>query len=412
MSPSVAAEPSIPKYSWLPDVFRIKNSIIRRILGPVLTVTAVAVAVAIASHKGRAVALTNSVTPLLAVVVTSYDRFYEGRKSFGALTHQVRNFTRLVWIQVALPPTDATPLGAIGKTPTADVTATHLHRRKSDVLKLSVLFAFAVKHYLREEDGLAWDDYADLIPKSFLRAHGYATRSGRTSVAMSYNALDSPDKSGATSPARITESPERDPVLASSGATKRVRVKRSIDKLVNSRTPLLDSGHRTVSFSSPEDASMPLPLVIAHEITRVLFSFRRDGLLETVGPAGANAMNQIVQGMVEQLTNLERIANTPIPKSYSIHLKQCVTLYLFALPFTLIRELGWATIPVVTVVAFTFMGIEGIADEIEMPFGLDDSDLPLDRYCHDLKEEVEYMIDRLPEGGIGGHGWDDGEGDD
>ncbi len=26
-------------------------------------------------------------------------------------------------------------------------------------------------------------------------------------------------------------------------------------------------------------------------------------------------------------------------------------------------------IPLVTVVAFTFMGIEGIADEIEMPFG-------------------------------------------
>ena len=110
--------------------------------------------------------------------------------------------------------------------------------------------------------------------------------------------------------------------------------------------------------------------------------------------------------MVEQLTNLERIANTPIPKSCKlsprrlsspvpksildgIHLKQCVTLYLFALPFTLIRELGWATIPVVTVVAFTFMGIEGIADEIEMPFGLDDSDLPLDRYCRDLKEEVK-----------------------
>jgi putative membrane protein len=46
-----------------------------------------------------------------------------------------------------------------------------------------------------------------------------------------------------------------------------------------------------------------------------------------------------------------------------------VTLYLFALPFTLINDLGWSTIPIVTVVAFTLMGIEGIADEIEMPFG-------------------------------------------
>jgi putative membrane protein len=52
-----------------------------------------------------------------------------------------------------------------------------------------------------------------------------------------------------------------------------------------------------------------------------------------------------------------------------IHLKQCVSLYLFALPLTLINDLGWSTIPIVTVVAFTLMGIEGIADEIEMPFG-------------------------------------------
>lgn len=65
-------------------------------------------------------------------------------------------------------------------------------------------------------------------------------------------------------------------------------------------------------------------------------------------------------------------------------------------------------IPVVTIVAFTLMGIEGIADEIEQPFGTDKSDLPLgttyavivvtgllltfyiaDTYCNDLKEEVE-----------------------
>jgi putative membrane protein len=44
-------------------------------------------------------------------------------------------------------------------------------------------------------------------------------------------------------------------------------------------------------------------------------------------------------------------------------------LYLFSLPFTLVRDLSWITIPVVTVVAFTLMGIEGIANEIEMPFG-------------------------------------------
>jgi len=47
-----------------------------------------------------------------------------------------------------------------------------------------------------------------------------------------------------------------------------------------------------------------------------------------------------------------------------------------------------------------------------MPFGTDDCDLPLNRYCQDLKEEINYTIARLPEGGEGRHGYDDGEGDD
>lgn len=78
--------------------------------------------------------------------------------------------------------------------------------------------------------------------------------------------------------------------------------------------------------------------------------------------------------------------------------------------------LSYRMIPIVTVVAFTLMGIEGIADEIEMPFGRDQSDLPLgqslntsnalscslmlplDRYCDELRDEVEYTIARLQEG--------------
>jgi putative membrane protein len=98
-----------------------------------------------------------------------------------------------------------------------------------------------------------------------------------------------------------------------------------------------------------------------------------------------------------------------------IHLKQCVSLYLFSLPFTLVGDLGCVVegvilkigslmlaiqvengsyrnggmsskfiiyrsklkTPPTVQVAFTLMGIEGIADEIEMPFGHDTSDLPL-----------------------------------
>ncbi|KAI0290506.1 Bestrophin, RFP-TM, chloride channel-domain-containing protein [Russula brevipes] len=403
------------KYSWLPDVLRLKNSIVGRIIGPVLTVTIFSAGVVYAYERGKSVTLTNSVTPLLAVVVglilvfrngTSYDRYYEGRKSFGALSSQARNLARLIWVQVALPPTDDTT----GKTPSTDVTPQQLRRRKIDALKLIVSFVIATKHYLREEDGLDWDDYAGVVPESFTRSYS-RRQSRRSSVSTGYNAVSeyssSTGNSRSVSPSRCASS-DGSPVAA----TKRVRVKRSSDRVLTSRSPLIAGEHSSIDFNDYTEASIPFPLVIAHELARILFAFRRDGLLETVGPAGVNSMNSTISSLVDQLTNVERIANTPIPKSYGIHLKQCVTLYLFALPFTLVTELRWATVPIVTVVAFTFMGIEGIAEQIEMPFGLDECDLPLDRYCSDLKEEIHYIIANLPEGGVGVYGWDDGQGDD
>jgi len=339
---------------------------------------------------------------------TSYDRYWEGRKSFAAMISNIRSLTRQIWVNAALPPTGDAPIFVKGKTPIATLSAAHLRKRKVDTLRLCLSFAFAVKHYLRGEDGTQWEDYADVLPASFARFDEVGYNTQKTSNTGSYDATR-----------RSSLSASQDGSLsgrASPDATKRIRVKRSKPKLsAGQDTPLLPNTitHRNIEFHPFADqASLPLPLMIAHELSRALFKFRREGCFETVGPAGANAMNVLIQGMVDQLTAMERVANTPLPASYSIHLKQCVTLYLFALPFTLVKDLGWSTVPLVTVVAFTFMGIEGIADEIEMPFGTDQCDLPLDRYCQDLKEEVEYTIGRLPEGGQGGHGFDDGEGYD
>ncbi|KAH9890712.1 UPF0187-domain-containing protein [Cubamyces lactineus] len=441
----IISRQKLRKYSWLPDVLRVKGSIVPRIIGPVLTVTIFATGAAYVWSRGVDISLTNSVVPLLSVVVglilvfrngTSYDRYYEGRKDFGTMVSHIRNLTRLIWINVSTPPEDDI---AKGKSSAANLTPTQLRRRKVDAIKLCLCFAYAVKHYLRGEDGLEWEDYAGILPASTARLaqglHAPSTKDYRYSKSpsayASYAATEYTTRrnSGAASPtggstpgegtaSGLEADIERGRARSrSADATKRIRVKRSKDRLKQpgktASTPLISSLQQTIDFSTDPDAlCTPLPMVIAHEISRSLFKFRRDGYLETVGPAGVNAMNQLVQGMIDMMTCMERVANTPIPRSYSIHLKQCVSLYLFVLPFVLIKELGWGMVPIVTVVAFTLMGIEGIADEIEMPFGLDRADLPLERYCEDLKEEVEFMVEKLPEGGEGMYGYDDGQGDD
>lgn len=374
------------KYSWLPDVLRIKGSIIGIIVGPVLTVTIFATAVAVAYHRGYQVALTNAVTPLLGVVVglilvfrngTSYDRYYEGRKDFGQMMSNIRNLSRLVWVNVTPPATSgetsltaaASQADTKGRTP-----RTSLHAVKVRTLRLLVAYAVAAKHHLRDEMGPHWPDFQGLLPHRFAsEIKGYGGLEHST-VSLP------PDEARSRSKRRHrAEDLER----ANGGGSK---------------TPLLAEGQQSPDIRSMLDNALPLPLIITHEVTRLLLTWRSMGYLDAIGPAGMNAMNALMQGMVDQLTAMERVANTPIPRSYGIHLKQCVTLYLFALPFTLVKELGWYMVPVVTLVAFTLMGIEGIAQEIEMPFGRDESDLPLDDYCAELREEIEYIIERLPEG--------------
>lgn len=73
----------------------------------------------------------------------------------------------------------------------------------------------------------------------------------------------------------------------------------------------------------------------------------------------------------------ERIISTPIPWLYTVLMHRLVAIYCFFLPLGLVKDLGWATPIVVTIVAYAFYGLDGIGEEIEEPFGHDPNDLPL-----------------------------------
>lgn len=49
-----------------------------------------------------------------------------------------------------------------------------------------------------------------------------------------------------------------------------------------------------------------------------------------------------------------------------------VWIYLFLLPFQLIDQCGWSTIPVVGIASFIYLGFLAAGEEIEQPFGYDE----------------------------------------
>ncbi len=99
-----------------------------------------------------------------------------------------------------------------------------------------------------------------------------------------------------------------------------------------------------------------------------------------------------IGALADILGACERIKKTPIPFSYSIYIKTLVLAYALLLPFGLIEEFGYFTIPVVMLIVFAFLGIELLAQEIEDPFGLDCNDLPTGNIAQTIKNNVYEVV--------------------
>jgi hypothetical protein len=92
------------------------------------------------------------------------------------------------------------------------------------------------------------------------------------------------------------------------------------------------------------------------------------------------------------LATLEHILTTPLPFVYSVHIRHTVWLYLFLLPFQLVSDFGWHTVPAVGIGAFIYLGFVAAGEEIEQPFGYDENDLDLDMFCQDIiAQDIESL---------------------
>ncbi|WP_445306612.1 hypothetical protein [Microcoleus vaginatus] len=100
-------------------------------------------------------------------------------------------------------------------------------------------------------------------------------------------------------------------------------------------------------------------------------------------------LNRLLDQLVECLSRCERLLAAPMPKAYSIHLQHLLLLYCLALPFQMVKDFQWWTIPVVRIVSFGLFGVEAIGLEIENPFGYDANDFPLNRLCKKLHNDTE-----------------------
>lgn len=105
-------------------------------------------------------------------------------------------------------------------------------------------------------------------------------------------------------------------------------------------------------------------------------------------PAVHGILEKKLGDLLDFFTSLERIKDTPIPYSYSFHIKISIFSYLVTLPFGLFYGLGVWSIPLIMILFFIIAGIDIISSEIENPFRGDPNDLPIDEFKNENEKYI------------------------
>ncbi|WP_375773257.1 bestrophin family protein [Archangium gephyra] len=129
-------------------------------------------------------------------------------------------------------------------------------------------------------------------------------------------------------------------------------------------------------------------IAVAMRISAILVEARRGGLISDIVQM---EIDRNVQLLIDYQGGCERIVRTPMPFAYMLHLRRTLFLFILGLPFALVEPFGWAAVPVILLIAHTFLGIEEIGVEIEDPFGTEENDLPLE----DIAGGIARILDDL-----------------
>lgn len=137
------------------------------------------------------------------------------------------------------------------------------------------------------------------------------------------------------------------------------------------------------------DTSKHIPNQIAKLIVEKSYSLLRDGKMST---DDLRFINAELSAFSDICGACERIKNTPIPYSYSAFMKKIVFFYILSLPVGLTFNLGYYCVPIIALVFYVMVGLELVAEEIEDPFGADDNDLPMERLCLKIENDVNEIL--------------------
>ncbi|KAJ3764057.1 UPF0187-domain-containing protein [Lentinula raphanica] len=433
----VATGDNIPLYSKIRWTFG-RGSVIRTIWKSVLLHTLFAIVVVVLTMTtSLELAIPKVMLTVIGVVLgftisyraaSAYERYWLGRSAWGDLMKTSHTISRLIWYHVPPCRTPRTSEErATGEWKRPEQELLDVMEEKKLSLDLVEGFSVAVKHHLRGEPGLYYDDLYDLVRPLWtvriLRSHSTSCNvyfQQRSSSDSDYpgRLFTSVENLGAFSAlnGKTQQMQEDDvnPVLNS--LTKVTGLEPSFEGSVleNESELYLNVGYsvddagadhqgpwKTVSRAFVGSRSNHrlkvasegnnLPVEVLHCLSEWCSVLEDRG---TVPGSSLGSIMACISAFENHLTVMEKILTTPIPFVFSFcssilwsHLRRfCSTVWLFLifLPFQLVGMFGWHSITGVLIASFIYLGFLAAGEEIEQPFGYDENDLDLDLFCRSI----------------------------
>jgi putative membrane protein len=308
--------------------------------------------------------IPSTIIPSLSIVVglmlvfrnsTSYDRFWTGRNCLTTIGTSVRNLARICLVN----------------SRDKHGHATEAEKRDTEnVVKCLVAVLYAIKHNLRAEFNIPPASMASFKSQTSPFARSQPASRRPSYVDRSFSTPGTP--SAAT------------PLLSDSGVTLEDGAG-SLPTKKDDYVSLLPEG-----LMGYEDQGLGLPL----QLTVLVESYLRRGFDRSWFHAPlASQMTVQLNNLVDAYGKMETIRSTPIPVAHLIHQRQVLALFTCILPFAIVDDYGWWSIPIVAIVAFTLYGIEGIGMQLEDPFGYDKNDIKMDGIIEDTRQEVMVLLE-------------------
>lgn len=147
--------------------------------------------------------------------------------------------------------------------------------------------------------------------------------------------------------------------------------------------------HAIPGWEDSQESPSHVPGWLAGQIYRQLKQLERE---QRITPQELLICDTDAHEFLNVCGGCERIRNTLIAGSYRSYAIKCLLLYLLALPWGLVQDLNWLTIPVTMIIAYIMVGLETIADDVEEPFGRDLDDLDLESLCKTIDRTTAEIL--------------------